>query len=100
MHNLVDFGYILDVSLFDDQIFTCQIGQVNLNTLIFYLPEMEFYLPRASASVEPWITECNTQVPPVHHSFIRKNGRGMNIYFLNCIDALHYGCVLTRYYTE
>ena len=40
----------LDVSSFDD---TCPIGQVNLNTLKFYLPDMEFYLPRANASVEP-----------------------------------------------
>ena len=41
----------LDVSTFDDQIFTCPIGQVNLNTLIFYLPNMEFYLPRANGQV-------------------------------------------------
>ena len=33
----------LDVSSFDDQIFTCPIGQVNLNTLKFYLPAMEFF---------------------------------------------------------
>ena len=27
------------------------MGQVHLNTLIFYLPDMEFYLPRASEQV-------------------------------------------------
>ena len=41
----------LNVSSFDDQIFTCPIGQVNLNTLKFYLPDMEFYLPRESGQV-------------------------------------------------
>ena len=33
---------------FDDQNFTCPIGQVDFNILIFYLPDTRFYLPRAS----------------------------------------------------
>ena len=38
MNNLSILVTFLDVSSFDDKIFTCPIGQVNLNTLIFYLP--------------------------------------------------------------